>query len=149
MWGLHWFVSVSQNEHVWRPGGPGCRCGAAGRRVERRGGPRPAWPEPNQWVNELCFACCRTQSAGEICEDIPLARVQAPHSRTIDNDNVDNVDNDCFTVQMGSTAILFRFLIDISPTHSPRMIPTWLHNTLGRYEPTLCLSDHLHTARLS
>ena len=26
-----------------------------------------------------------------------------------------NVDNDCFTVQMCSTAILFRFLIDVSP----------------------------------
>ena len=59
-------------------GARGWGCRAAGRRVERRGGPRRACREPNQWVNELCFACCRTQSAGEICEDIPSERSKLP-----------------------------------------------------------------------
>ena len=112
MWGLHWFVSVSRSEHVWRPGGPAADVELLDGGESAAGGLARPGQNPISGLMNCASHVVEHRVRGNY---VKTFRTAESRSRCIDNDNV---DNDCFTVQMGSTAILFRFLIDVSPPHS-------------------------------
>ena len=88
------FIDLSVRVGVGMSGAPGGRARDVKLLLDdgasAAGGLARARRNPISWLMNCASHVCRTQNAGEICEDIPHC------SRYIDNDN-----NDCFTVQMG------------------------------------------------